>query len=128
MPGELSADTRRKLAGVLGMLGSNHAGERDAAAQLANRMIRGAGLTWSELIAVSELGPNPHRDPPPYRPPPGPASWRGLAWQCAAYPEWLSAWEREFLAGLPHRSRLSAKQAAILDRIAGQLRRRGGDV
>ena len=31
----------------------NHAGERDAAAQLANRIVRGAGLTWGALMAVS---------------------------------------------------------------------------
>jgi hypothetical protein len=117
MRAELSPDTLRKLVGVLGMLGSNHAGERDAAARLANRLIRGAGLTWGELIAVPELEPNPHCDPPPHRPPPGPASWRELARQCAAYPEWLSAWERGFLAGLARRAHFSAKQVAVLNRI-----------
>ena len=127
MPIELPTDTRRKLVGVLGMLGSNHAGERDAAAQLANRMIRGAGLTWGELIAVPE--PGLKYEPPPYRPPPAPPlGWRELARRCAAYPLWLSPWEREFLAGLPRRVRLSGKQAAVLDRIAAHLRRRGGDV
>jgi hypothetical protein len=53
---DLSPDTLRKLAGILGMLGSDFAGERDAAAQLASRIVRGAGVQWDELIAVSWPG------------------------------------------------------------------------
>ena len=92
---DLSPDTRRKLSAILGMLGSSFAGERDAAAQLANRIVRGAGVQWDELIAVP--APGSRREPPPPRPPPG---WRERAQRCAAYPAWLSAWERQFVAGL----------------------------
>jgi hypothetical protein len=121
---DLSPDTRRELAGVLGMLGSSFAGERDAAARLANRIVRGAGVQWDELIAGP--APDSRREPPPYQPPPRPSSgWRELAQRCAAYPEWLSEWEREFVAGLGRWRRLSAKQAATLDRIALKLRSRG---
>ena len=81
---DLSPDTRRKLAGVLGMLGSDYAG-----------------------------APRP------------PSGWRELARRCAAYPEWLSPWERQFVAGLGRWGRLSSKQAATLDRIALKLRSRG---
>jgi hypothetical protein len=121
---DLPPDTRRKLTGVLGMLGSDYAGERDAAAQLASRIVRGAGLTWGDLIAVPELGPVPQHDPPPAPP----ASWRELAQRCAVHSDWLSAWERQFLSSVPRRVRLSGKQAAVLDRIAAYLRRRGGYV
>jgi hypothetical protein len=121
---DLFPDTRRKLAGVLGMLGSDYAGERDAAAHLANRIVRGAGVQWDELIAVP--APDPRCKPPPYQPPPRPPSgWRELARRCAAYPEWLSPWERQFVAGLGRWGRLSSKQAATLDRIALKLRSRG---
>src|SRR4051794_28927895 len=128
MGAELSPDALRKLVGVLGMLGSNHPGERDAAAQLANRLIRGAGLTWGELIAVPELEANPHRNPPPHRPSPGPASWRELARRCAAYPEWLDTWERGFLAGLARRGRFSAEEGGGFHPISADLPPRGGGV
>ncbi len=39
-----------KLAKVLGMLGSSHDGEALAAARRANAMIRGASLSWQDLI------------------------------------------------------------------------------
>ena len=52
MPVGLSPDNRRKLAGVLGMLGKS-CRRTDAAAHLANRIVRGAGLTWGALMAVS---------------------------------------------------------------------------
>jgi hypothetical protein len=120
MPVDLSPDTRRKLVGVLGMLGSDHAGERDAAAQLANRIVRGAGLTWVELIAVPRLEARP--DSSPRRPPIG---WRERAARCAEYPLWLSEWEQNFLGGLPRRAQPSEKQLAALDRIALKLRSQG---
>jgi hypothetical protein len=113
---DLLPDTRRKLASVLGMLGSDFAGERDAAAQLATRIVRGAGVQWEDLIAGPR--PGPRHDPPP-------DGWRKVAQRCAAYPEWLSDWERGFVAGLARWRCLSARQAAALDRIALRLRSRG---
>jgi hypothetical protein len=47
MTADLSPDTRRMLAGVLGMLGSDHVGERDVTARLAEWIVRSAGLTWN---------------------------------------------------------------------------------
>lgn len=40
-----------RLVRILGMLGSDHAGERAAAAQAADRLVRGGGWTWSDLLA-----------------------------------------------------------------------------
>ena len=45
---------RKKLVRVLGMLGSDHPGERDAAARMATRMVKEAGLTWYDLLDVTE--------------------------------------------------------------------------
>jgi hypothetical protein len=42
---------RERLARILGLLGSAHAGERAAAGAKADQLIRLAGLTWAELIA-----------------------------------------------------------------------------
>jgi hypothetical protein len=40
--------SRAKLAKLLGLLGSAHAGERDAAGLAANRLISQAGLSWRQ--------------------------------------------------------------------------------
>lgn len=45
---------RKRLVRVLGMLGSDHAGERDAAALVATRMLKEAGLTWYDVLDVTE--------------------------------------------------------------------------
>lgn len=45
---------RKKLVRVLGMLGSDHPGERDNAAVMATRMIKEAGLTWYDVLDVTE--------------------------------------------------------------------------
>jgi hypothetical protein len=42
-----------KLAAVLGLLGSDHPGERDTAARTANRMIRAAGMAWVDFIEAA---------------------------------------------------------------------------
>jgi hypothetical protein len=46
----ISADERQRLTAILGMLGSEHQGERDAAALQAEAFRRKHGLTWAELI------------------------------------------------------------------------------
>lgn len=63
---------RRRLAGILGMLGSEHAGERASAALHAEAFRKQHGLTWAELLAsppveVTEAAPEPVWTPP--RPP-----------------------------------------------------------
>jgi hypothetical protein len=44
------ADVIERLARIAGMLGSAHAGERAAAAQMASAMLNAMGLTWNEII------------------------------------------------------------------------------
>lgn len=50
--GTLSSHERRRLAAVLGMLGSASAGERDNAARLAEDFRNQHGLTWETLLAL----------------------------------------------------------------------------
>lgn len=47
----MSGLNRIKLAKILAMAGSQHDGERAAAAALADRMVRDAGLTWERVLA-----------------------------------------------------------------------------
>jgi hypothetical protein len=84
-------------------------------------MVQGAGLTWEALVVIPWLASRSE----PLLPDPPPTGWRELARQCAAHFQWLSDWERAFLAGLPRRTRLSAKQVATLNRIALKLRNQG---
>jgi hypothetical protein len=46
----LSSSERAKLAAILGRLGSNHAGERDAAALAATRFISAKDVTWPSVL------------------------------------------------------------------------------
>ena len=40
-----------RLIRILGMLGSDHAGERAAAALAADKLVRGSGWSWWDLLA-----------------------------------------------------------------------------
>jgi hypothetical protein len=44
-----------RLAAVCGMFGSDHIGERAAAAALADRLIRQAGLRWCDVLALAPV-------------------------------------------------------------------------
>lgn len=41
---------RMKLARILGLLGSEHAGERASAALAAHRLVQAAGTNWAHLL------------------------------------------------------------------------------
>ncbi len=91
-----------KLAGILGMLGSEHAGERDNAARLANRLVRGKGLEWADLLAprVPQRPPQPNATQPSHYPACG---WRAELQACLSRPDLLSAWEADFCRTLRDR-------------------------
>jgi hypothetical protein len=44
----------KRLVRVLGMLGSDYANERDNAARMAAQMLKDAGLTWYDVLNVTE--------------------------------------------------------------------------
>lgn len=44
-----------RLIRILGMLGSEHDGERAAAALAADRLVRGSGSSWSDLLAPARV-------------------------------------------------------------------------
>jgi hypothetical protein len=53
----LPSKTVRKLGAVCGMLGSDHAGERAAAADAATKLLRGHGLTWRDVDWAFAIAP-----------------------------------------------------------------------
>ena len=53
----LTEADRKRLASILGMLGSNSAGERDNAATLAEKLRRRLGLTWEDLLGPTSPAP-----------------------------------------------------------------------
>lgn len=46
----MTEQDRQRLVRLLGMLGSEHAGERDNAARLAEQIRRENGTTWDDLL------------------------------------------------------------------------------
>jgi hypothetical protein len=112
----LSPVLAAKLAKVLGMLGSDHDGEVVTAGRRAHAMVKGAGLTWPEVI-----GPGLSSKPEPSRPgrrwrEAGSASDRAAL--CLQWSEVLTAWETDFCRSLVCRRRISPKQTAVLARVA----------
>jgi hypothetical protein len=100
----MSGLDRRKLARVLGMMGSLHDGEVLAAARLAETLRSQSGCMWHELLSA-----NPADDP------------HDQIVRCLGHPELLTDWEIEFLHSLRGFAEVSPKQQAILDRIAAKV-------
>ncbi|APT48395.1 hypothetical protein BSA145_21245 (plasmid) [Bacillus safensis] len=57
MMARLSPTQRAKLVKICGRLGSNHDGERAAAALLASRLLTEAGLDWEQVLSASAIEP-----------------------------------------------------------------------
>jgi hypothetical protein len=109
---------------MLGLLGSDFAGERDAAGLAAHRMIRQRGLTWFDILIPSlPLPDHDHRSDTAADPLRG--DWRRTAAACSRYPHLVNRWEAEFLNGLHRFSRLSSKQHKTLVGIVTRLRAAG---
>jgi hypothetical protein len=109
----LATSDRVHLAKLLGMLGSDHAGERDNAARAAHRLVQQHGITWYDVVVTH---------PPPDADDPIGADWRRTAASCRRYPHLLNPWEADFLVGLPRFPRLSTKQRSALLKLLVRLR------
>ena len=112
---------RTKLARVLAMLGSNHAGERDAAGLAADRMMRNAGLSWDDLLRPVMPAAQQRRQC--YQP--DGFGVTGNIRLCLQNLGHLTAWERDFIYSVEARPRLSERQAHMLRKIADRFRDRG---
>ena len=107
----LPAELIDRLAKVAGMLGSDHAGERAAAALQATRIIREAGWTWRDVIEAARRDTK-RRSSSTGRPP---GATRSTNASSALAVHGLGM---QFLRSLAVRHRPpSPKQRAILDRL-----------
>ena len=90
-----------KLGKLLGLLGSDHPGERDAAARAAHAFIKKHATTWPEILGLGEA-------PPPHL--------REVD-ELLHYGQFLSDWERSFVAGIASFKRLSPGQRRTLNAL-----------
>jgi hypothetical protein len=107
----LPASARTRLVKLLGMLGSAHEGERDAAVLAANRLLQQHKVSWGDLLAKPPM----HREPL-Y------STWRITCSELLKRPGDLRAWEKTFVADLPNFRRISTKQRYVLQEIANRVR------
>jgi hypothetical protein len=124
MTAPLSPAERTRLVGILGMLGSDHDGERAAAAALASRLVREKGLSWSDLIADGGGRQGGHAGASGG---PGPgATWQASLSQCLRHLPALSGWEADFCLSLSNRRKgLTPGQVTKLAQVAAELTARG---
>ena len=101
----LAPDACARLAKLLGMLGSDHAGERAAAGLKADEMLKREGLRWADVIQprIPEPVEDDDEDDEP--------DWRAMANACAARSSLLSGRELSFVRTMTRwRGQPSAKQ------------------
>ena len=115
----LSQSDRTRLAQILGLLGSNQSGERDAAGLAAHRLVSKAGLTWYDVI-----------EPPPPATQEQSYSTRSMTWREVVshllndQPDFLTEWEWNFLLSIKCRPGISQKQGNVLDTIVQRVSHR----
>ena len=115
-----SADRLRKLCG---MLGSEHDGERAAAAAKADELVRAAGLTWADVIAPPIVSHYPPRIRS-WRS--ADTDWQRMASYCHARRWSLSQRQRDFVESALTWRELSEKQKDWLTAIYAGLHRGAG--
>lgn len=108
-PDRLDQAERHKLARICGRLSSDFDGERAVAARIASEFIRARGLTWDALIAGAPQLEDAGDD------------WREIARRCNANPHALTEWERRFVRDVVGFVEISAKQRALLMRLAAKV-------
>jgi hypothetical protein len=107
-----------RLARVCGLLGSDHIGERAAAAAQADRIVRAAGLTWPDILSPPNTSTAKVRKRHRAGPTPGEI--------LARHGERLTGWERGFLTSLIRQPMWSPRQfevfESICERVVGAAR------
>src|SRR5262245_25791951 len=98
----LDPSTAQRLAKLCGMFGSNHDGERAAAAAKADALVRGLGLTWPQILL-----PKHESD----------SIEKLINFTLDHGDDVLTAWEEGFLRGIRGRQSLTEKQFIKLEQI-----------
>ena len=112
---DLSDDDRAKLSKILGLLTSEHAGERAAAGLKASDFVRQRGMTWSDILQPPQPGRHDaiQRRQPMYMNSEVPRLARALLQMSAI----LDDYELQFLLSMTRRSTFTAKQIAKVEQI-----------
>jgi hypothetical protein len=106
-----AAEKLGRLVKICGVFGSDHDGERAAAAAMADKIVRDLGLTWADIIQSKQnLLPGPELE-----------SQLALI---GSNVHMLNDWERRFVQSLHRFPRFSPRQLATITRIAHDLERR----
>jgi hypothetical protein len=106
-----------RLRKLLGMLGSDHAGERATAGRMASDLLRDHKLTWTDVVGAEPQGAGRVRIGRE------PTGHREAAAECLAWPEALTRWEREeFLPSIASRWNLTPRQRQLLNPIIDKVR------
>src|SRR5271166_5601548 len=90
---------RDRLVKLLGMLGSDHEGERANAARMAHEHLQLAGLTWCDVILATPAQETKPRTQRPWRNPARKPGWAEQA-EAVAGSLLVTEWERDFAANL----------------------------
>ncbi|MGB6441611.1 MAG: hypothetical protein WBE89_20320 [Methyloceanibacter sp.] len=98
-----------RLAKLLGMLSSDHMGERAAAGAKADQMLRSRGLTWGDIIKARQAELDP-------------ATKEERIAFVLAHASCLTMWEEAFLYSINGRRTLSLRQLTVLDRLVEKCR------
>ena len=117
----LSGTERARLVKVLGLMSSDHDGERAAAAWQATRLVKSRGLSWDDLISD---GLSLHRVPPKERMASA-AQWMEQVRFILSHERLLSQWEKAFAISLYGRARITPKQADVLIGVVDRLTAQG---
>jgi hypothetical protein len=110
-----------RLSKLCGLFGSDHLGERAAAALQADRIVRAAGLSRPDVFAANNAAPLTSKTSRRRETPEN--SWRQEvtpAMLLATYGAALTGWERCFLTGLIKRPNWSKRQREVLCKIQGR--------
>jgi hypothetical protein len=103
-----------RLVKLTGMFGSDHAGERAAAAALADRMVRELGLRWADVISVPLVPADPGHEE---------VSWQAALDACLEHVRELNPRDQNFVRSLARwRGPPSEKQLIWLLDIYARLR------
>jgi hypothetical protein len=102
----LDPRTAERLAKLCGLFGSEHVGERAAAAAKADKLVRAQGLTWSQVIRPTTWSTSTIRQRIDF---------------ALGNIELLTEWEVGFLRPIRSRRRLSEKQRGVLEDIVAKI-------
>ncbi len=111
-----------RLAKLLEMLGSEHAGERAAAGAKAHGLLRSHGLTITQVLTAPRLGAPVAeiRQKPMFKN----AAVARAAADLLAEPDLLVDWEFRFLRSMAARTAFTEKQQGKVAEILERIRRR----